>query len=149
MAGAHILLRSIGVCTHRKLSPRRRLANTYFCIDMRTSASFVSTVRASYVRKAIDCTSVFQYIGRRVDIPSYLLRRMTKEVLDHLFRSFPAVSHVQLGLAGRGPPVKTSYRDTNIRLRTIQWAFVPHSGFRCDHAVIYEGRCNVTSNYFQ
>lgn len=115
-----VFLRGMHFCDCRKITPRRATVNGRFVVGLELGASFNGTARASRIRSAIDCTSVCTTLGRRVRLPSGLLRRMYKQVMGELFQSFQGVERVRVGLTGEGPPVKTSVSSTKMRVRYAQ-----------------------------
>lgn len=111
-----VFLSALHFFTRRNINRRRAIMNGRFAIDLHLRISVQHTTRASSMTSAIDCTSMRATIGTRVSVPSGLLRRMYKQVVGQLFRSFPRVRRVALGLTGHGPPVNTSVRTTKIRV---------------------------------
>lgn len=110
-----VRLGKLGLFTFRKMLPLRGGMNTRCALGLQLGASFDQTSRASSLGCAVGCTRIFRTIGRRVGVPSRLLRRIVRHVTKQLFRSFPRVARVGVTLFGRGPPVKTRYRRAKIR----------------------------------
>ncbi len=120
-----VRLHGLAFRTHRNMLPRRQLLNGAFAISVALRASVDRTVTASRLDKAVGCTRTCRIVGRRVRVPSRLLRRMYNHVKSTLLRHFVTLQQIHVYVTGRGPPVTNTkgYRSV-IATAFVQWGTV-------------------------
>lgn len=101
----YIIMKGVRIYAFHGVLEQERKIGAYFTIDLRIKCDFSKAAADDELEHTISYADLYEYLKKEMETPSKLLENVCQRICSTLFKVFPQIQAINIGLFKENPPM--------------------------------------------
>ena len=116
----YIRLDKLKFYSYHGVASQETVVGSYFYIDLKLKVDFSQDAESDDLAYTVSYADVFEAVKYEMEIPSKLLEHVCGRIVKRLFRDFPAIEEIHIGLGKENPPMGADILTAGVEMHCIR-----------------------------
>lgn len=116
----YIRLDKLKFYSHHGVASQETVVGSYFYVDLKLKVDFSRAAENDDLAYTVSYADVFEAVKCEMEIPSKLLEHVCGRIVKRLFRDFPAIEEIYIGLGKENPPMGADILTAGVEMHCIR-----------------------------
>lgn len=121
---SYICLNGLCFFSYHGVTPQERVCGNEYILSLKLETDITRAMQTDNVADTLNYAEVYQAVRKEMEIPSQLLEHVGGRIIRRLFLDFPSVTHIELKLSKRNPPMGADIASAGIEIQCGKEDFI-------------------------